>query len=40
MQQITAEATGGQKVKIVVRLRDRKNLRDLIYEAMDNIGKQ
>ncbi|MCK5018880.1 MAG: hypothetical protein KAS32_17595 [Candidatus Peribacteraceae bacterium] len=36
MQLITVETTGGKKFKLVVRLRDKKKLRDLIYDAIDN----
>lgn len=39
VQQIIVETTGGKKLKLVVRLRDKKKLRDLIYEAMDKQAK-
>lgn len=40
VQKITIETTGGKKMEIVVRLRDKKKLRDMIYEAMDGLSKQ
>lgn len=39
MQQIIVNTTGGEAIKMVVRLRDKKALRDAINEAMDKISK-
>lgn len=39
VQQIIIETAGGKKIKLVVRLRDKKKLRDLIYEAMDKLAQ-
>lgn len=36
MQTVTVTTTGGERIKMVVRLRDKKKLRDAIYEAMDS----
>lgn len=38
VQKITIETTGGERVELVVRLKDKKPLRDAIYQAIDKIG--
>lgn len=38
VQEMTIETTGGERVKLVVRNKDKKKLRDAIYEAIDKIG--
>lgn len=38
VQKITIETTGGERIELVVRLKDKKKLRDAIYKAIDEIG--